>query len=172
MLLNIVRDNKLMFTQSKIEMADIALRLQGMIGWTSTKSFKDYIRKRKILNCPMSVDDVVCTLIIYEIGTPLLKGRTTREQLSRYKSWENVPIRYDLAQRHPYEELYLDQLTVNKVVFFHMKGKVTKFSTIHRSSSKGKKETLSHIRQIINLYTSIDVQIHISCCVRSTCQML
>ena len=76
---------------------------------------------------------------IYGVPISILKGRTIRARPPRYRQQEKVPLTGDQLKKCALIEIFLDRMKVNKELFPHTKGKNTRFLTIGKCVTKGKK---------------------------------
>ena len=51
-----------MFSNRQIQLADLARKLNRMLGGPDNKTFQSILCNNLIINCPVTIDDAHCTL--------------------------------------------------------------------------------------------------------------
>ena len=146
-----VKANKEYFSSRDIEGADRARVLQQLLQWPSTADFKRYINENLLINCDVTSDDVNRAISIYGEQVPILRGKKVRRELGEFKSTPFVHIPPDILKHHPTDEIDVDFFFVNGNPYFHMKTKRIKFRATQTQSGRGKVETSSSLKEVINI---------------------
>ena len=63
-----------------IEGADRVRRYQGILGWTETSDFNNYVNNNFLLSCNITADDINRSDNIYGKATHILKGKKRRKK--------------------------------------------------------------------------------------------
>ena len=105
-MLHTVAQNKLVYTRKEVQAAEKARKLQEIIGWPGTSTFKEYISLNSINNCPITVDDVKRAEHIFGPPLPLLKGATRPH--SRMHNVTRVPLPAEIASKHSNIQIFVD----------------------------------------------------------------
>ena len=147
-----VKENKLNFSRQELEGADKARRLQSLTGWPSTEDFKSYIHNNQILNAPITIDDINRALIVYGQHIALIKGKTTRCLTNIPKIPAQIPLPLKLLKHHPYDQINMDFLHVNKHPYLHTKSSIIKLGSIQPCKSRGKKEIIDGISKVRKMF--------------------
>ena len=77
-LIHTVQDNEEGYSKTQIKDAQEACDLYAEVGYPSPKDFQNLISENIILNCPVTVEDVIRADKIYGRDINSLKGKTTR----------------------------------------------------------------------------------------------
>ncbi len=75
--MNTVDANRSNYTLRDYGQAEIACRLQNMIGRPSTKDFVKIVQSDLLPNCPITTIDIMAAEDIFGPNVGLLKGKTT-----------------------------------------------------------------------------------------------
>ncbi len=78
-MINTVQGNLEGYTRHKIEKAQQARRLQGMIGNPTERELAGMVREKLIANCPVTMQDVHNANRIFGPDLANLRGKTTRK---------------------------------------------------------------------------------------------
>ncbi|MGL5936196.1 MAG: hypothetical protein ACRCZI_11320, partial [Cetobacterium sp.] len=78
--LNVVSENKRMFTKRQIKAAEKAVTLRAKLGYPSDKDLHWILRAKLIANCDVKEQDLDVAQKIWGKSVPALKGKTVRKQ--------------------------------------------------------------------------------------------
>ena len=95
-----VHENQLFYTKKQINDAKKARKYQALLGWSSSTTYENMIRKNQIINCDITVEDVSRELEIF--GTPLLllKGKMKRITPSAHPKTTRIMVPDKIFERH------------------------------------------------------------------------
>ena len=79
-LITTVDDNKSKYTNTDYSCAQLAHRIQRMIGWPSTHDFLHFVDNNLISNCPITRQDILVAEHIFGPDLGSLKGKTVRQK--------------------------------------------------------------------------------------------
>ena len=150
-LVTTVKDNLQHFTKREIKGAQAAWELQGELGWPSTEEFLTIISDNTLKNSTVTVADIHRAIDIYGPPVPLLQGKTTQKKPLLHKP-QHLPLPFNIIQKHPRIDLYVDIFFVNRIPFLHTKSQHIGFITSQRLSSRGQTHIIAHLKHIINKY--------------------
>ena len=88
-LVTTVDDNKSKYTNTDYSRAQLARRIQRMIGRPSTRDFLHFVDNNLIPNCPITRDDILAAEHIFGPDLGSLKGKTVR--------WKPHPVKVHMA---------------------------------------------------------------------------
>ena len=77
--LQTVRENEGIYTKREIAGVKKARKLQALMGWPSESTFRRLISDSQVLNCDVTLDDVIRANDIYGTARPLLQGKMKRK---------------------------------------------------------------------------------------------
>ncbi len=100
-MINTVQGNLEGYTRHKIEKAQQARSLQGMIGNPTERELVGMVRKKLIANCLVTVQDVHNADRMFGPDLAYLRGKTTRKQLEHVRV-DYVEIPRNLVNMHKY----------------------------------------------------------------------
>jgi hypothetical protein len=102
-LINVVKENRVGYTQRQFEQAKRAQELYHIVGTPTIESFKALIKMNAIKNCPVTTEDVNNTEKIFGTGMLSLRGKSTRRK--------STPVREDAIEIP--EELVLQNCEID-----------------------------------------------------------
>ncbi len=115
-MINTVQGNLEGYTRQKIEKAQQARRLQGMIGNPTKRELVGMVHKKLIANCPVTVQDIHNANRIFGLDLANLRGKMTRKQ-PEHVMVDYVEIPRNLVNMHKYVTLVADVMFVNGLPF-------------------------------------------------------
>ena len=120
LLLATVAANKKSFTPREISQADAARRLYRLLGRPDEKVFRDLLKQKQIINCPLTHDDALRALTIYGPNIATLKGKVTRATAARHApSYAAIPLPAPILDTHPTVTLCVDFFFIMDHCFLH-----------------------------------------------------
>ena len=131
------------FHRQEIKGAGEARRLQKLVGWSSTRNFKESIQNYQIRNCTVTTDDISKSEAIYAPQIPIIKGKATRRIPEHHKTIPRIPFPPLMAKHHQNVELSIHFFFVNGSTFLHTKLRKIDFWSVQACNNRGKYETIS-----------------------------
>jgi hypothetical protein len=127
-MVNTVEDNGTKYSQRDYSKAELARKIQKIIGRPSTKTFLSIVDNNLLPNCPVTRDDIIAAERIFgpEVGS--LKGKTVRKASATVKA-EQLAIPTSILSRYQRVTVTGDIMFVNKLPFFVTISRHIKFST-------------------------------------------
>ena len=127
-LINTVVDNGAKYSQRDYLKAEMARKLQAIIGRPSTKTFLSIVDKNLLPNCPVTRNDIIAAEYIFGPDVGSLKGKTVQKSSSPVQMRHtNVPE--SIMSRYKEVTVAGDIMFVNKLPFFVTISRHIKFST-------------------------------------------
>ena len=150
-LVTTVDDNKSKYTNTDYSRAELARRIQRMIGRPSTRDFLHFVDNNLIPNCPITRDDILAAEHIFGPDLGSLKGKTVRRKPRPVKvHMTNIPA--TIMARYRRVTLAADVMYVNKLPFFISIARDIKFSTAQKLDSQKAPMLLDAVKKIQQVY--------------------
>ena len=115
-LLNMVEENKKLYTHKQCKRALKARQLLHSLGVPTIKNMKFIIQNNMIKDCPITEEDLKIACNIYGKDVLTLKGKSTRSRPTPVVT-DYVAIPKKLLQIHQYVHLFMDIMYVNGMAF-------------------------------------------------------
>jgi Reverse transcriptase (RNA-dependent DNA polymerase)/Zinc knuckle len=156
---NTVAANKSRYTRRELARADLARRLQGMIGRPSTKDYLNIVNKNLLTNCPITAADIMAAEEIYGPDLGSLKGKTVRHKVDHVDAEvTNVPC--SIMERCKDVTVCADVMYVNKIPFLVTTSRGIRFGTAEMVERTSNKVMLKAILQVKQLYSKRGFNLH------------
>jgi hypothetical protein len=157
-MLTTVAENKDKYTVDAYSRAQLARKIQIMIGRPSTKEFIKIVDKNLLPNCPITRRDVQAAEDIFgpDIGT--LKGKTIRWAPNTvHPNMVDFP---DELKQYQSVTLCADIMFINKLPFLVTCSRNIKFDTAELLENRERKSILQALTKVIRIYKArgLDVQ--------------
>ena len=150
-LINTVADNGTKYSQRDYSKAELARKIQTIIGRPSTKTFLSIVDKNLLPNCPVTRADIIAAEQIFGPDVGSLKGKTVRRASSPVQSEHtNVPI--TIMSRYQEVTVAGDIMFVNKLPFFVTISRHIKFSTSEFLANQKTETILKAIKHVNQTY--------------------
>lgn len=150
-LVNTVADKKTNYTGREYRDAELARKIQCMIGRPSLKDFLRIVDNNQLTNCPITRRDVLAAEDILGPDLGSLKGKTTRKS-SPQVSHRKVTLPPEIHERNRSITLGIDIMFVNKLAFFITISQGLKFGTVEYIASRGQDTVLACIKRVRSVY--------------------
>ena len=111
-----------------------------------------------ILNCPVTVEDVIRADKIYGRDIHSLKGKKTRTQ----PTWlvtDYVEIPPSVLEKNKYMTLSIDIMYVNRIPFVTTFSRNIKFTTVKAIQNRTKVQLVQSIKNVLPIYTQRSLQV-------------
>ena len=111
-----------------------------------------------ILNCPVTVEDVIRADKIYGQGIHSLKVKTTRTQPTRLVD-DYVEIPTSVLEKNKHVTLSIDIMYVNIIPFVTTFSRNIKFTTVEAIQNRTKSQLVQSIKNMLPIYTQRGLQV-------------
>ena len=126
--INTVEDNRIKYSQRDYSKAQLARKVQKIIGRPSTKTFLSIVDNNLFPDCPVTRDDIVAAERIFGPDIGSLKGKTVRKaSMPVQPQYTNIPA--TILSRYQKVTVAGDIMFVNKLPFFVTISRNIRFST-------------------------------------------
>ena len=150
-LINTVANNQSKYTVKEYRMAELARKVQCMIGRPSTKDYLDIVDNNQLRNCPVDRNNVSAAENILGPDVGSLKGKTVRESSDQVVHLRtNIPPQ--LYERYKDVSLSIDIMFINKVAFFMTRSKSLRFGSSEHIVSRNHETLLTCIKKLRSVY--------------------
>jgi hypothetical protein len=149
-----VDDKKSCYSGRDIERAELARKLQHVLGHPSTKQLLKIIEGNQLPNCPIIKDDVIAAEDIFGKSVAGLKGKTVRQKpnivegvvdalpMGVVEKYRNITLAFDLMSY------------VNKLIFLVTISRNIRFRTAKRLTSHKETEVIQALKSVVKTYTA------------------
>ncbi|GAX20129.1 hypothetical protein FisN_17Lu131 [Fistulifera solaris] len=150
-----VEANKKLFTTRQVQQADEARRLYRIVGRPGMRAFEAWLRKNRVHNCPVTVDDARRAIAIYGPDIPHLKGTTTAGPPPEHvPTLTAIPVPRSILLHHNHVTLAVDFVFVNKIPFITTISRAIGWRTIAPVPNRQKATMLKEFRRLFEIYKS------------------
>ncbi len=116
-LLTTVQSQKSKYTKRAVQQAQLARKIQNIIGQPGVRQFTDITQKHLLHNCPITKADIAAAEDIYSTNLGSLKGKTvSRANQHVTTTVDEVPP--DIMHIHHDVTLAIDIMFINAIPFF------------------------------------------------------
>ena len=151
LVVNMVKENKMNYTNNDYLHALRARELQITVGRPSTTTFVDLLKRNRIANCPVTPADVEAAEYIFGPDIGSLKGKTMRHSPPIIDS-PVTAIPADVLKHYQKLTLCVDIMYVNKVVMLVSISRKIKFATIEVIPNNKSTVLMGGIKGILQIY--------------------
>jgi hypothetical protein len=151
MLVTTVKDNMTKFSAYDKSKAKLARSVQQRIGRPSTKDYIRYVRDNLIPNCPVTVQDIENSELIWGPDLGSLKGKTVRRK-SPVVAVQSHTIPLGIMQKYRDVTLSIDVMKVNGIPFLNTISKHIKFGSAGKLDDMKNTTFIKHLRVIFGVY--------------------
>jgi len=154
-----INENEKLFHHRKIEGADKARALYQKIGCLSQKFFEHLLINNLIWNCPVTVDDAKCAVLIYGPDVAALKGKVTKGPSVHVPTFVPVQLPAPILEHHHNVTLCMDIFYLQGLPFFCMISCEIQFRMVAPVTNCSKTTLLREAAAVLNLYQSREFSI-------------
>ncbi len=151
MLVNMVQANFEGFTRRKVEKANEAQRLQGMIGNPTKREFAGMVHKKLITICPVTVHNINSANHIFGPDLANLSGKMTKTKPKCVRV-KVVQIPWDFFQLHKYVMLMADVMFMNGLPFLVTSSRGLSLVMIEYLPSRTAKGLVHTLQRVFRIY--------------------
>jgi Reverse transcriptase (RNA-dependent DNA polymerase)/Zinc knuckle len=148
---NTVADNKSRYTRREIARADLARRLQQMIGRPSTHDYINIVNKNLLLNCPVTAADIRAAEEIYGPDIGSLKGKTVRRKVDHVEA-DATTVPCSILTRYKNVTVCADVMKVNGIPFLVTISRGIRFGTAEMIERTSATVVLRAVQQVQQIY--------------------
>jgi len=150
-LVNTVNDNQYKYSKKTYSQAELARKLQRIIGRPSTQEYIQILANNLLPNCPVTTDDVTAATNIFGPDIGSLKGKTVRKtQKAIIESITPIPI--DIYNKYKMVTLCIDVMYVNNIPFLTSISRHLRFGTVEWLKDLKKNTIVTEIKRLTNIY--------------------
>ena len=135
-MINTVIQKKQAYSTREIARADLARKVQEMIGRPSTNDFISIISNNMLPHCKVTTNDIRMAEDIYGQNLGSLKGETTRDTPTHVNIQQPDPIPITILDRYHEVTLCIDIMYVNNIPFLTSISRHIKFGTAERLANR------------------------------------
>ena len=133
--LNLVRDNKVLFTKREIESANNARTLYQHCNKPAYDKFLKLLDKRYFIDCPVRSEDMKRASFIY--GPENKRGKATRQRLDSLAMILNIPLSANIIEQHRNIMLSVDYVYILEIPMLHtISGRSFQFRKLESITNK------------------------------------
>jgi hypothetical protein len=148
---NTVDDKKSEYTVRSYRQAELARKVQNMIGRPSLVDYLKIIDNNMLPNCPVTRDDVLAAEDIFGKNLGSLKGKTVRRKSPVTPTQEEL-IPTGIKERYTNVTVGMDIMFVNKVAFLVTISHDIKFGTVEHINSRRHDVVLAAVGRVKAVY--------------------
>ncbi|MDA3875508.1 MAG: reverse transcriptase domain-containing protein [Halothiobacillus sp.] len=153
-----VKRQKSKYTRRQVQQADLARKIQNIIGRPGQRTMMDIATKHLLPNLPIDASDVAIAEDIYGSNLGSLKGKTPRRNNTHISTGiSSVPP--DILAAHRDVTLAIDIMFVNKIPFLITISRNIKFGTVERLINRQVSSIKRAIQTTIAQYHSRGFQV-------------
>ena len=150
-LINTVADNGTKYSRRDYSKAELARKIQTIIGRPSTKTFLSIIDKNLLPNCPVTRNDIIAAERIFGPDLGSLKGKTVRRTSPSVQT-EHTHVPENIMSRYREVSVAGDIMFVNRLPFFVTISRHIKFSTSEFLANQKTETILTAIKHVSQTY--------------------
>jgi hypothetical protein len=146
-----VEDQKAAYSARDFEHAELAQKLQHLLGHPSDKQLIKIIEGNQLANCPIGKDDILAADDIFGKSIGALKGKTVRKRPHAVKGTvTNLPA--GILEKYRSVTLAFNIMFVNKVAFLVTISRHLQFGTADRLPSQKDVDVVHALKEVVSLY--------------------
>jgi len=151
LLINTVQGNQEQYTARARQQAELARKIQDIIGRPSTRDYIRIVESNQLPNCPVTVKDILTAEQIYGPNLGSLKGKTVWRQES-HVAGNQVELPMTILDEFRNVLLCIDIMFVNGIPFLMTISRAIKFGTAEMLNRRDIPHLMKAIRNVIALY--------------------
>ena len=148
-----VKQNMEQFTDAQVKKAIAARRIQAMLAYPASATFKNLVSSNSLLNCPVSPADVTNAQTIFGPDLGRLRGMTRRKKPVRVEvEFQKIPN--DFYRLHKFVTLVADVMFVNGLAFFTTRSRDIRLITAEHVPHRSAAELSKSLKKVIQIYSA------------------
>ena len=159
-MVNTVEDNSTKYSQRDYSKAELARKIQKIIGRPSTRTFLSIVDNNLLPNCPVTRDDIIAAERIFGTEVGSLKGKTVRKASASVEATQ-MAVPDSIMSRYQKVTVAGDIMFVNKLPFFVTISRHIKFSTAEYLSDQKTPTIVNAIKHLHQTYAKRGFQVSI-----------
>jgi hypothetical protein len=152
-LINMVKKNRVGYTQRQFKQAKRAQELYHIIGMPTIESFKKLIKMNAIKNCPVTTEDVNNAKKIFGADMSSLRGKLARCKSTPVQE-DAIEIPEELILQNQEIDLCIDIMYVNECGFMTTINRTIQFSSALPIENRTHEEYYCVLDMVLRLYNS------------------
>ncbi len=152
-MITTVDDNKSKYTMRAIKQADLARRIQNIIGRSSLRQFMDITDRNIVRNSPITRGDIIAAEDIYGGNLGSLKGKTTSKPTA-HTNTEVYSVPPDIMNLYHDVTIAMDIMFVNLIPFIITISRGLKFGTIEPLPNRQILTITKFVQRVLQIYTT------------------
>ena len=150
-LIETVRKNFKGYSKKEIEKAVLSKTTQAMVGHPPTARFKQIVSDSHLAECPVDVNDVSRSVVIFGPDRSRLRGAATRQNPKRVVE-EYMKMPRDFYQLHKFVTLSADVMFVNGIPFLITFSRNIRLITAEHVPTRTARQLAKSLMNIVELY--------------------
>ena len=147
-----VKENEEGYSQRHLDQARRAQELYTKVGHPSQKDFKAMVAGGMILNCPVTVADVIRAKKIYGPSIAALKGKTVRSSPEKVVTDDSIEVPKQILEVNPNVALSADVFCVNTIPFFTSISWNLKLTTTENIPTRTARQLVAAFKHVLAIY--------------------
>jgi hypothetical protein len=150
-LVQTVQENEDGYSQRQLAQARLAKDLYAKVGHPSQQDLKAMVVGGMILNCPITVADVIRADKIYGPSIAALKGKTVRQSPEKVVT-DLIEVPRQILEANTFVSLSADVFFVNQIPFFTTISGNIKFTTVENIPSRKANQLIAAAKHVLSIY--------------------
>jgi hypothetical protein len=117
-LVTTVEKNKSRFTSRDYTRAQLARKIQVLVGRPELQDSIAYLYNNMLPNCPINRNDAIAAHQMFGRNVGSLKGKTTRQKVAHVQSTHPLSLKLTIANKYRMVTLCINNMFVNQIGFF------------------------------------------------------
>jgi hypothetical protein len=151
MLVMTVDEKKSAYSERDVQKAQLARKIQHILGHPSTKQFLQIIGGNQLPNCPIGKEDIIAAENIFGKSVAGLKGKTTRHKPTTVTG-NYMPLPLRIVEKYHNVTLAFDIMYVNKIAFLVTLSRNIRFGTAERLPSRNGTDVVKALKAVVKIY--------------------
>jgi hypothetical protein len=150
MLVMTVNEKKSAYSDRDVQKAQLARKIQHILGHPSTKQFLQIIEGNHLPNCPIGKEDIIAAEDIFGKSVAGLKGKTMRQKPTTVTG-NYTPLPTGIVEKYRNVTLAFDIMYV-KIAFLVTLSRNIRFGTAERLPSRNGADVVKALKAVVKIY--------------------